>query len=58
MNFGEASSYQAQELYPLVSFDYIRTIIWKPDGVNSDPTGVTSAYDPGARQKGEHVPFN
>ena len=44
MNFCEVSHHQAEELHPLINFDGIRKIMWKPDGGNVDPSGVTSAY--------------
>lgn len=55
MNFHEVSREEAERLHPLVNFDGIRCIMFEPDGGNVDPSGVTSAYAAGARQRGAEI---
>ena len=55
MNFFEVSRDEAERLHPLVNFEGIRCIMFEPDGGNVDPSGVTSAYAIGARQRGAEI---
>ncbi|WP_224815365.1 FAD-dependent oxidoreductase [Hasllibacter sp. MH4015] len=55
MNFHEVSRDEAERLHPLVNYDGIRCIMFEPDGGNVDPSGVTSAYALGARQRGAEI---
>ena len=55
MNFHEISLDEAKELHPLVNYDGVRCIMWKPDGGHADPSGVTNAYAAGARQNGAEI---
>jgi len=55
MNFHEITRDEAERLHPLVDFGGIRCIMFEPDGGNVDPSGVTTAYATGARQRGAEI---
>lgn len=44
VDFHELSVEEARRLHPLVDFSGVRCIMFKPDGGNVDPSGVTHAY--------------
>lgn len=55
MNFYEITRDEAERLHPLVDFNGIRCIMFEPEGGNVDPSGVTTAYATGARQRGAEI---
>lgn len=55
MNFYEVKRDEAERIHPLVNFDGIRCIMFEPEGGNVDPSGVTTAYAAGARQRGAEI---